>query len=156
MSTPSPSDLAAGIDPATLDAFTAALRRLGGRFTAIAAAHGAAHATLGKQDLLAIGVLGLEGAVRMGDLAERLGIRQSAVTPIIDRLEEAELVERQRSEADRRVWLAALTEAGTQVYDQEDVIYRQTAAEMLAPLDANERATLVRLLAKMSVSVGGV
>lgn len=132
-----------------IDAFTRAIRGLGVIYTKIAGQQGASHATLGKQDLLAIGVLGLTGGARMGEVAEHLGIGQSATTPIVDRLETQGLVQRTRSQADRRVWIVELTASGLEVYRDEDAIYRQAATEMMAPLDRDERETVVRLLEKM-------
>ncbi|MEM6785192.1 MAG: MarR family transcriptional regulator [Bacteroidota bacterium] len=140
------------IDPTSLDVFSDAIRRVALRMTELAGARGAAHSALSKQELLAIGVLGLHGAVRMGEVAERLGVRQSAVTPLVDRLEDQGLVRRRRSETDRRVWLVELTEQGVQVHADEDAVYRQAAAEMLAPLDLDEQRALVRLLEKMSMA----
>lgn len=132
-----------------VEAFTRALRGLGVIYTKIAGQQGASHATLGKQDLLAIGVLGLRGNARMGEVAEHLGISQSATTPIIGRLEGRGLVQRSRSPTDRRVWTVGLTDAGLEVYRDEDTIYRQAAVEMMAPLEHGEREALVRLLEKM-------
>ncbi|MEL6611797.1 MAG: MarR family transcriptional regulator [Bacteroidota bacterium] len=139
------------VDPASLDFFSDAIRRVGGRLTEIAGARGAAHTALSKQELVAIGTIGLHGAMRMGEIADRLGVRQSAVTPLVDRLEDHGLVRRHRSEEDRRVWLAELTEAGTRVYADEDAVYRQAAAEMLAPLSPEEQRALVQLFKKMRV-----
>ncbi|MEM6328593.1 MAG: MarR family transcriptional regulator [Bacteroidota bacterium] len=135
------------------DAFVSALRHLGGLFTQIAAQRGAHHATLSKQDLLALGVLGLHGDARMGELSERLGLSQSATTPVVDRLEDAGLVRRERSAEDRRVWQVGLTEAGQQAVEAENETYRVLAEAMLAPLSPADRRTLVRLLDAMGDAI---
>lgn len=137
------------IDPNQLQAFTQALRRLGVLFMRVASQHSTAHDVFSKQELLALGVLGVNGSSRMGDIAAHLGVGQSAVTPLIDRLEAQGVVQRRRSETDRRVWLVALTPAGEAVLQKENQIYERVATEMLAPFDAEERATLVRLLSKI-------
>ncbi|GIV58141.1 MAG: hypothetical protein KatS3mg042_1054 [Rhodothermaceae bacterium] len=55
-------------------------------------------------------------------------------------------------QADRRVWLVELTPEGEQVFAEEDAVYRQVAAAMLAPLDPAERATLAALMDKITAS----
>jgi DNA-binding MarR family transcriptional regulator len=48
------------------------------------------------------------------ELGRRLHLRQTAVTELVKRAEEAGLVRRRRSESDRRVFLLELTEDGDQ------------------------------------------
>lgn len=135
-----------------LEAFTHALRRLGTLYARLAAHQSAAHGMFTKQELMAIDALGLDGPARMGYIAERLGLGQSAVTPIVDRLEERGLVSRMRSQTDRRVWLVELTANGRRAFAEEDGVYRQVAGAMLAPLDNAERATLTALLQKITLA----
>ncbi len=141
------------IDQHELEAFTRALRRLGVLFMRIAGQHSTAHETYSKQELLALGVLRVSGPCRMGEVAEHLGVGQSAVTPLVDRLEAQGLVRRRRSDEDRRVWLVALTEKGEAVVAEEDQVYQHVATEMLAPLSAPERATLIALLERVGAAV---
>ena len=135
--------------PDHTEIFTRALQRLGALYIRLAAQQSAAHDTLSKQELMTLGVLGLGGPSRMGDIAEQLGIGQSAVTPIVDRLEGRGLARRSRSEADRRVWLVELTTEGEHAFAEDTALYRQVAAAMLEPLDAVERETLAVLLEKI-------
>lgn len=140
------------IDQDQLQAFTQVLRRLGVLFMRIAGQHSTAHEVFSKQDLMALGVLGVTGSCRMGELAEHLGVGQSAVTPLVDRLEAQGVVQRRRSEKDRRVWLVALTEKGEAVVADEEQVHRQIATEMLAPLSPSERATLISLLERVGTT----
>lgn len=133
-----------------IDSFTRALRHLGALYMRLAARQSAVRGEATKQELLALGVLGQSGPLRMSDLAERLGIGQSAVTPVVDRLEARGLARRTRSQADRRVWLVELTPEGEEVFAEEDAVYREVAAAMLAPLDPAERATLAALMDKIT------
>ncbi|MEM1118470.1 MAG: MarR family transcriptional regulator [Bacteroidota bacterium] len=135
--------------PALVTAFAQAVRSLGVLFLKVAAEQSSSQATLTKQELLAVDVLGVRGPSRMGAIADHLGVGQSAVTPLVDRLEAAGLAERRRSDADRRVWRVDLTEAGRDVFAAESAAYERLAAEMLAPLEPAERETLVGLLGKM-------
>lgn len=140
-------------DPALVAAFARTVRGLGVLFMKVAADQSAAHATLTKQELLTLDVLGVRGPSRMGEVADHLGVGQSAVTPLVDRLEAAGTVRRRRSDTDRRVWLVELTDDGRAVFAAESAAYERVAAEMLAPLEPEERETLVRLLGR--IEAGG-
>jgi DNA-binding MarR family transcriptional regulator len=140
-------------DSDSLHAFAASLRTLSVLFARVAAEQSAAHGTFGKQELRALDVLGVRGPSRMGALAEHLGVGQSAVTPLVDRLVEAGAVRRRQSEADRRVWLVELTSEGEAVFQAESVAYERVAAAMLAPLTEAERKALLDLLARVGEAV---
>ena len=137
-------------------AFSTTLRVLGLLFERVAAESSGAHEALSKQELRAVDVLGVRGPLRMGALADDLRVGQSAVTPLVDRLESAGTVVRRRSEADRRVWHVALTEAGEAVFQAERRAYERVAAAMLEPLPEADRVALLSLLARVeqTVSVG--
>ena len=53
-----------------------------------------------------------DGNLRMGELAGSLLLTPSGVTRLVDRMEAAGLVKRQRCPSDRRGWLAVITPAG--------------------------------------------
>lgn len=136
-------------DPALVSSFAEAIRGLGVLFGRVAAGQSSGHGTLTKQELLALDVLGVRGPSRMGAIAEHLGVGQSAVTPLVDRLQERGAVRRRRSEEDRRVWLVELTGEGQELFEAEGAAYERVAAAMLAPLDASEREALVGLLRRI-------
>jgi len=50
--------------------------------------------------------------VNVGDLADRLGLPPSGITPVLDRLESAGLLLRRRGTEDRRLVVVALTDEG--------------------------------------------
>jgi len=140
------------IDQRQIQAFTQLLRHLGVLFMKVAGQQSTTHATFNKQELMALGVLGIRGACRMGEIAEHLGVGQSAITPLVDRLEKDGVARRLRSREDRRVWLVELTEAGKAVFEAEEKVYQQVATEMLAPLSASERETLIALLERVKTA----
>jgi DNA-binding MarR family transcriptional regulator len=92
-------------------AYRGALRRFLRRTEAIAAD---AELTPERYDLLlAIKAAAVTGnAATVGMLAERLDLRQQAVTEIVKRAEESGLVDRRRSEADGRIFYLRLTPDG--------------------------------------------
>lgn len=69
-------------------------------------------AGIANSDLECMDILYLEGRVTAGRLAEVTGLTTGAITGVIDRLERAGLVRRERDEKDRRkVFIAVVPEA---------------------------------------------
>lgn len=62
----------------------------------------------GPQGML-VGILAHFGEMKVSDLSEKMGLSNSTVSGIIDRLENHGYVERTRSEEDRRVVIVKLT-----------------------------------------------
>lgn len=122
------------------------------RYMRLAGQLSSAHDTLSKQEFLALSVLDVNGPSRMGEIAEHLGVVQSAITPLVDRLEEQDLVRRRRSESDRRAWLVELTSAGTETVASENKLFDGVATEILEPLSDAERETLTALFEQMATA----
>jgi DNA-binding MarR family transcriptional regulator len=73
-------------------------------------------AGISGSDLDCMDFLNLEGRMTAGRLAELTGLTTGAITGVIDRLEKAGLVRRERDEADRRkVYIATVPEAGARI-----------------------------------------
>ena len=83
---------------------------------------------------------------RMTELADRLGIVPRSLTTVIDALEEAGLVRREIDPTNRRAILLHLTERGTAVRDDLREARRRAAEDLFAPLSAQDRQTLAKLL----------
>ena len=99
---------------------------------------------------------GLERAphqrLRMSELAQKVVVSRSNLTRLVDRLEDAGLVERERSEEDRRGAYAVLTESGQAVRRSMWPVYAQSIKDLFESQLADEEAeamgvTLRRLLA---------
>jgi DNA-binding MarR family transcriptional regulator len=84
---------------------------------------------------------------RMADLAQRLDVVPRAVTTLVDALEERELVRRVPDPHNRRVIRIELRESGGQALHELRRARRTAAAELLAPLNDEQRAALTALLA---------
>lgn len=81
-----------------------------------------------------------------GYYAEQLEVEPITLCRMVDRLEEAGLIERRRDPADRRAWQLHLTAKAREVVE---VLQRHTDAlleDMLAGLSSAERAEFARLL----------
>ena len=76
-------------------------------------------------------VLWEKGSIRLGRIAEDLGLATHAVSPIIDRLEEAGFVRRVKDPDDARAVLIDLTKAGRDLESEgvgiRDQVRRRTA-----------------------------
>jgi DNA-binding MarR family transcriptional regulator len=82
-------------------------------------------------------------------LAERLGVPPSRMVAVVDRLEEAGLVERRPDPADRRIRAVHLTEKGREVLGRAADVAIQFDAQICSALGEDEREQLIDLLHKV-------
>jgi len=87
------------------------------------------------------------------EVADRLLVTGGNVTGIVDRMEKAGLVTRQRDKKDRRIFWARLTEKGYEVYRQLMPRYIGTMRKVNSYLMPAERKELTRLLKKLGAGV---
>lgn len=87
-------------------------------------------------------VLWEDGPSTLGNVAKRLRLPSNAITPLVDRLEAKELVERRRNAGDRRTVIVAPTKAGMLLMD--DAAEVQAAVEARTKLDGSELSRLRR------------
>lgn len=105
--------------------------------------------SLAEQDLLSQ-VDKSSGDLRMGDLAERLFFSKAGMTKMVDRLEEAGLVARNRSSDDRRAIAIGLTAAGKRELGKaRRVLKAWVLANFAEHLSPAERTSFRRLLQKV-------
>ncbi|HEY0971872.1 MAG TPA: MarR family transcriptional regulator [Gemmatimonadales bacterium] len=89
---------------------------------------------------------GSEGLCR-NEVRDRLLTRMPDVTRLLDRMEEAGLVTRERSSEDRRMVTTRLTAEGRRIVDQLDDVVREEHDRLLGHVDAKRLAALVETLA---------
>ena len=82
----------------------------------------------------------------MTELADHLGIAPRSVTTVIDALEQAGLVRREVDPRNRRAIRLYLTDSGQAVRDGMREARRRAAEDLFAPLSANDREGLAKLL----------
>jgi DNA-binding MarR family transcriptional regulator len=105
---------------------------------------------LTPRDAGAIRVLGRSPGISQRELATRLGTTPSRIVPLLDSLEQRGLVERSRSERDRRNYELALTETGRGLLGPLRTIAEAHQRAVLAALTPEEQAQLSELLAKLA------
>ena len=95
-----------------------------------------------------------ERPLPMNELASRILASKSGLTRVIDRMEEAGLVRRERPDRDRRVIEVVLTEQGSAALQAARVVHRRGIYEHFAQLlDDRGVASLARELDKVSKHV---
>ncbi len=82
------------------------------------------------------------GSMRMSDLASALDMSVANATGIVTRMEERDLVKRERDVDDRRVVNVTLTDAGRQMLDDMNQRRRQWFAFLLSRLSVDELTQL--------------
>lgn len=93
------------------------------------------------------------GSLPMGKMGARLMIHPTSVTNLVDRLEEAGLVQRTAHPSDRRTTLAAITPAGRRLVKR--ATKRVTEVQLgLRGLDERELDQLSALLRKVRLDAG--
>lgn len=81
-----------------------------------------------------------------GEVGARMVTREPDVTRLLDRLEDRSLVARRRSQKDRRVVEARITEAGRELLAELDEPVEATVAGQLGHLGEERLARLIELL----------
>jgi DNA-binding MarR family transcriptional regulator len=93
--------------------------------------------------------LGREDGLRQVALADALDLEPITLCRMIDRLEEAGLVERRRDESDRRAWRIHLTEKAVPVTERLRALAAEFLGEALDGVDAPEQARVLDALARV-------
>jgi len=104
--------------------------------------------TLPRFDLMAQLERHPEG-LRMGELSRRMMVTGGNVTGITDQLEREQLVIRVPDPQDRRAWAVRLTPAGRSAFAEMAVVHERWIDEMLADIPAEDKSSLIALLASM-------
>lgn len=100
-----------------------------------------------------LSLLKLHAGSNQGSLAEMLEVEPITLGRMIDRLQEASLVERRADPADRRAWRIFLTDKGDALLDQLFPSARETLAGALDGVSEEERDQFRAVLGRMRVNL---
>lgn len=93
------------------------------------------------------------GPLTLGDLAEKLLVTGGNVTYVMDRLEEQDLVRRERCGEDRRVIYAKLTSGGRELIEGVFPGHATFIRELLGHLEPEELDDARRILKKLGLGI---
>ena len=101
------------------------------------------------QEMQIISYLDAHPGAKMTRIAERMLVGLSNLTAIVDKLVKKKIVERNRSEDDRRVVLVSLTEEGKTIAKTNREQKRDLAEQMLRALDDADQKKLIAIMRKI-------
>lgn len=87
--------------------------------------------------------------INQGGLAELVEVEPITLCRMVDRLQEADLVERRADPLDRRAWRLHLTEKARSLLEEMRPLATGLFDEAMTGLDAAERADLFRMLGRV-------
>jgi len=102
-----------------------------------------------------LGILLRHEGVKQGGLAEILEVEPITAGRMIDRMQDAGLVERRADPADRRAWRLYLTQRGRETMDRLQPLATQTSIEALNGVSEIDEAHLLRTLETMLGNLTG-
>jgi len=103
--------------------------------------------------IIMIGRLG--GGVRLGVLAEQVGVEVPSLVRQIDQLCAAGLAERQDDPTDRRAKVISLTEAGRAQAEEIEALFVEVRSRMLKQVGDDDLATALKVLRGFEATLQG-
>ena len=97
--------------------------------------------------------LGRNPGIHQGGLAELLEVEPITAARMIDRLQDAGLLERRADPADRRTWRVHLTEKGNSLLEALQPSARETLDEALEGITPAEQDHLLKLLCQIRTNL---
>lgn len=102
-------------------------------------------------ELHVIEVIGTEGSRNMSSVAKALDITTGTLTISVNSLVKKGLVDRVRSENDRRVVLVSLTELGREAFRRHEEFHKQMVDDITSELSEEEAYSLAVALNKLNI-----
>jgi DNA-binding MarR family transcriptional regulator len=119
--------------------------------------HASLHPELGAKltpsKLRALALIAESGGLRIGELADRVGVDDTTATRMVDRLEELGIAQRHGAEGDRRATQVALTGEGKELMAGVSAQRLLFFCDVLEALEPEEREQLVQLTAKAALAL---
>lgn len=132
-----------------IDEVLVALRRVI-RATDLHSKHLAKTTGLTSPQILLLQTIRDRGQVTIGELANDISLSQATVTTILDRLENRELVYRERSTEDKRKVHAYLTERGTEVLKDAPTPLQEHFTRQFSDLQEWEQTMIISSLQRVA------
>lgn len=91
--------------------------------------------------------------INQGGLAELLDVEPITLGRMIDRLQDAQMVERRPDPADRRAWRLFLTDKGLDLLEKLKPLALEAYEEALEGVSPDERAAIMEVLGRMRTNL---
>ena len=91
-----------------------------------------------------------KGGIKITEISKKLGLPPSAITPVINSLEERSFIVRKNSPEDRRIVLVELTEKGRDFFSKKQEIFFRKAVQLCSYLGEKDATEFIRLFNKAS------
>lgn len=105
---------------------------------------------LSLAQMLLLKILNEKGTCSPSGIAQMMGITSGAVTSLTDRLISQELIQRERSELDRRVVMISLTPRGSKLADGIEQERMEKMVEIFSSLPEEDIEALIRIYKKLA------
>ncbi len=104
--------------------------------------------TFARYEVLVLLSFSRHGSLPLGKIGERLQVHATSVTPLVKRLEKADLIRRSPHPEDGRAVLAAITPQGREVMQQatDAIVAARFALPAMSDADCDELSDLLRPL----------
>jgi DNA-binding MarR family transcriptional regulator len=96
--------------------------------------------------------VGYGGYLRLHEIGRRLAVTMGNITGIVDRLESAGYILRERDPEDRRVTWVKMTPNGLALYEEVSHTFQMEVAQHLEKLSGQELRILSRILRKLDAT----
>ncbi len=100
------------------------------------------------QDIL-LYYLGVSDGQTVSSLVEKMNIQHSTIFNMVDRMEAAGMIRKEKDSTDKRTSRIYLTEQGTAALDKVVIVWKTMEAATIKGLDADQTAMLRTLLQKV-------
>ena len=104
--------------------------------------------------LLALQTIAEEGEITIGGIAAQANLTQATITTIVDRLQEAGLVQRERATSDKRKVYVSLTEKGRSVLRDAPTALHERFSQEFDELEEWEQMQIAAVLKRLSNILG--
>lgn len=95
-------------------------------------------------------ILGLHKALRMKELAEKMGVTTGSLTVVVDKLVKKKLVQRNPHKDDRRSLIVELTDKGNEYFAEHNRLHSQLTEEIMHHLTKEENKQFESILEKIN------
>lgn len=106
-----------------------------------------------EKEVLAIGFVGHNKAVKMSDIAENLEAPMSTLTNLIDRLVDKKILTREHSSDDRRAINVTLSEQGKRLFNSLAAQKREVAEKLLSQYNEKEQELFLSHISALITSL---